>query len=407
MEEENGRGLGEKILVFFAVLLAVLCGTYAALHFGTSIVPEVLHIEQDFSKGNIANPSYQATLFGRDIHDQIQVTSDVQSDKVGRYYITYDYRLFNLIPIRSQEVAVDIRDTTAPVLTFTKGNICFSKVGEEITLPEYTVHDDYDQNPTVSMEGDYKKDQEGVYSGRVRACDQSANCSTASMTFIVGDVTYEDMEPGRFDLLKHFDKSVILRPAAEMMSEADLKKIFFAGDSNLMNMGIYGSDISESRIISQYTMAPSIFDTTVWYSGSQVNADALTIIRQTEPEILVLDMGRSELDNDGSISTMLISYKKDISDIQAASPNTRIIIASLLPCVEDVEGKASQQELNEANYCIARMCKDLHLEMLYTAEAFMNESGYGNAEFYNEDGYNLKGAYFDLYTDYIKSHLAP
>jgi len=405
VDDDSSMDRGQKVLIVMIIIIAVIGGIYALLHFGTAITPAESHIEESYKTAEIKTPEYQATLLGRDIHDQVKVTSDVQSGTVGRYYIRYQFSLLN-IPIREKEVPVDITDTEAPTIYLRNGDVSFSRIDEEVALPEYAVTDDYDQNPAVTFDGVVREDKEGIYPARVRACDQSANCTSIDISVVVGEISNDDLKPGKFNLRNYFGDNVILNTAAEPISEDDFRKIYFVGDSNLLNMGMYESDISESRVMAQYTLSPGTFDSPVWYNGNQVNANTLTLIQQTQPEILVLDIGKSELDLGGKFYGMITQYQKVIEDIQAASPSTRILICSLLPTPADVDGKASQTELNEANYCLAKMCSDMNLEMLYTAEAFYNDKGYGTAEYYNEDGYNLSGSYFNLYTQYIMDHVS-
>ena len=403
--DDSVRDWKERLLIIIVIALAAVAGIFALLHFGTVITPAQSHIEVSYSEQSIAVPEYEAKLLGNDIHDQIQVTNDIKTGVVGRYYIEYRFLLFGKLPIRNAEVPVDIRDTEAPKIYLRNGNISFNKLHEDPALPEYAVTDDYDEQPSVSIDGMIDQEKEGIYPARVRACDQSANCTTIDISVVVGDISNEDLKPGRFDLRSYFDSSVILDTAAEPIGSDDFRKIYFIGDSNILNMGIYESDISASRVIAQYTLSPSTFDSTVWYNGDQVNVDALTIITQTQPDTIVMDIGKSELDMGGQFYAMIKQYKKVIQDIQAASPSTRIVICSLLPTAADVDGKATQTELNAANYCLASMCRDMHLQMLYTAEAFYQEGGYADADLYNEDGYNLKGVNFSQYTQYIKDHL--
>ena len=61
--------------------------------------------------------------------------------------------------------------------------------------------------------------------------------------------------------------------------------------------------------------------------------------------------------------------------------------------------------LNRTNYCLYRMCREHNIPMICPDGKLLGKDGWGNPEYYNEDGFHLRAIYFNRYTDYVKDAL--
>lgn len=100
-------------------------------------------------------------------------------------------------------------------------------------------------------------------------------------------------------------------------------------------------------------------------------------------------------------------YQKVIDSVSSASPNTIIILQSILPVSQSVSKATpamSIDKINKANKWIYELCKDNSLRYLNTQESLKNDRGYLSSEFDGGDGICLNEQGYRTVIEYIKTH---
>ncbi len=99
-------------------------------------------------------------------------------------------------------------------------------------------------------------------------------------------------------------------------------------------------------------------------------------------------------------------YKNLIKDIQAASPDTTIMLQSIFPVARSYQYQKSinNEKINAANTWVVEIAKELGLRYLNTASVLMDEEGYLPEEYQNGDGLHLNEISAAMVIKYIRTH---
>lgn len=387
--------------------VAIIAAAGVALHFGARIIPDTA--EADFLYGEeVTIPDYQAHLFGADIHDQIQTESSINEKKPGEYPVTYTWKFLG-IPFQKVQSVVRIIDADAPVITMKDDVVCFTKINEPYSLPEYSVEDNCDSPEDIDIQitGDVDNTREGTYKAMLKACDLSGNCSGHELTMVVGNISDREFADKDFRLENYDEDHTVwpLRQPDQAISDEQFSRILFCGDSNYVNMSVYHG-LPGRQVIGRYALAPDTFEMPSFYRGQQTNTSVSSYIKALKPEYLVLNMGLAEIKN-GDPYRLIDGYRQCISEIQELSPDTKIVIAAVLPVCEDYNEPGLQQsQVNRYNYCLLQMCRELKLPLIDPNIYFMNhDTGWADDRFFLEDGYHISAAYFNLYTEFVRESM--
>ena len=241
----------------------------------------------------------------------------------------------------------------------------------------------------------------GTYDAMLTACDLSGNCSGKALTMVVSDVSDVEFEQPDFNLEKYDSGNIILPYAEELLDDYKFSEILFCGDSNYVNMSVYNG-LPGSQVIGRYALAPDTFEEPSFYQGIQTDVSVSEYIRRLQSKILLLNMGLAEIGN-GNPLKMIDTYEKCIDEIHELSPDTQVVIAAVLPVCESYnEPGLEQSQINRYNYCLLEMCSRLGLKMVDPNIYFKDGSGWANPDFFLEDGYHIKAAFFNLYEEVVR-----
>lgn len=389
--------------ILLPIPIALLIGVYAVLYFGSSIKPDVEKVQLVYGDHLQAIPGYRASFFGSDA--EVDIKNNVDESIVGKHSIDYTVR-FGLLPLKSESVTVEILDLTAPEVILEDGGMVFVKSGEH---PDYScvrVKDDYDPNPMVVF-GDQDVDiyTKGTYEVKVTATDSSGNETRKTLRVIVGDINSEDFSHAVF--LQDLWKDAILPETTDPISEEQFNQVFFVGDSNMRNMSEYGF-LRDDRVISRFALSPSnIEGDEMLYCNQTIYKNLYEMIEDgvIRPKYLLLEIGSSDT-KAGNVEMFVKQYQKVIDTLKQICPDTKVILGSIFPIVEDYrDDLPSQKTINIYNYFIGQLAQENGLPLVDAASYYFDETGHGLEEYFREDGYHIKGDYFWIYKDYLKYHL--
>ncbi|MGN1390306.1 MAG: hypothetical protein ACI4WR_11710, partial [Bulleidia sp.] len=220
---------------------AAIAGIWAIMYLGSEITLDDSAVIAIYGKETAEPSSFQADLFGKDVSSRVDISTDLDPERVGTYTTDYTLKLLG-IPIRRVQGEVSVEDVEAPVITMADHPTVFTKIHENCSMPAYTVTDNYDQPDQISVRigGGADLDTAGTYECILIATDTSGNSSSRKLTLIVGDIRDEDFQPGRFILSDYDTSGVILGPHGDSISDKDFESVIFSGDSNIVNMSMSG-----------------------------------------------------------------------------------------------------------------------------------------------------------------------
>lgn len=192
-----------------------------------------------------------------------------------------------------------------------------------------------------------------------------------------------------------------------------LDKLIFLGDSTTYGIGVYyGFGYTELCPPSQVWTPASGTLTLSYYSVATIvypeTKEELTIVeavQRAKPEYLVITLGVngiSFMDEEWFIR----DYTALVQSIQAASPNTKIILNSIYPVAASYKYQSdiNNEKIRAANGWIERIAEDTGVRFLYSYECLVGPDGNLPESDQNGDGLHLTGEAFTKVMQYIRAH---
>ena len=191
-----------------------------------------------------------------------------------------------------------------------------------------------------------------------------------------------------------------------------LDRIIFLGDSTTYGIGVYYDyGFTELCPASQVWTPASGTLTLSYYNIATIvdpeTKEELTIeeaVKRHKPEYLVITLGVngiSFMDEEWFIR----DYTALVKLIQAASPDTKIILNSIYPVADSYKYQKdiNNQKINAANGWIERIAADTGVRFLYSYECLAENGKLPESE-QNGDGLHLTGEAFTTVMQYIRTH---
>ena len=191
-----------------------------------------------------------------------------------------------------------------------------------------------------------------------------------------------------------------------------LDKIVFLGDSTTYGIGVYyGYGYTELCPPSQVwtpssgTLTLSYYNiATVVYPETKEELSIEEAVKRGKPEILLITLGVNGIafmDEEWFIR----DYTALVELIQAASPDTKIILNSIYPVADSYKYQKdiNNDRINAANGWIERIAENTGVRFLYSWEC-LAENGKLPESAQNGDGLHLNGESFTKVMQYIRTH---
>ena len=191
-----------------------------------------------------------------------------------------------------------------------------------------------------------------------------------------------------------------------------LDKIVFLGDSTTYGIGVYygfgytelcppeqvWTPASGTLTLSYYNIA------TIVYPETKEELTIEEAVKRAKPEIMVITLGVNGIafmDEEWFIR----DYTSLVELIQAASPDTKIILNSIYPVADSYKYQKdiNNDKINAANTWIERIAADTGVRFLYSWEC-LAENGKLPESAQNGDGLHLNGESFTKVMQYIRTH---
>ena len=192
-----------------------------------------------------------------------------------------------------------------------------------------------------------------------------------------------------------------------------LDRIIFLGDSTTYGIGVYydygftelcpasqvWTPASGTLTLSYYNIA------TIVYPATKEEISIEDAVKRAKPEIMVITLGVngvSFMDEEWFIR----DYTALVQLIQAASPDTKIILNSIYPVARSYKYQKdiNNDKINAANGWVERVAESTGVRFLNSRECLVGADGYLPESSQNGDGLHLTGEAFTTVMQYIRTH---
>ncbi|NLV86209.1 MAG: hypothetical protein GX025_03180 [Clostridiales bacterium] len=221
-----------------------------------------------------------------------------------------------------------------------------------------------------------------------------------------GDEAEEISTPG---IIETVNNGGIVLAETEDMGQEYIDKFVFLGDSTTYGLAYYDSvPVSASQV---WTPANGTLTLSLWSIANIVYEDGREIsiadaAALSQPEYLMITLGVngiSFMDEDNFIE----EYTNLVKAVQAASPNTKIILNSIYPISADYPASngITNEKIDTANLWVQKVAENLNLKYLNSASVIKDEYGALPKNLDNGgDGLHMNGDGYNLVIGYMRSH---
>ena len=172
------------IFLVISIILVVVLGVFMAYQY--LLLPKIelkgsKKIVLDY-KEEYVERGYSANYFDKDITNDVKVKGKVNSNKLGKYEVTYTVKKG---PFKKEVTrTVEVKDKSAPVITISEEKRIIMCPNAEFKKEEYTALDNYDGDVTAKVKVEVV-DNKAIYS----VTDKAGNT-----TKVEKELVYEDKE---------------------------------------------------------------------------------------------------------------------------------------------------------------------------------------------------------------------
>lgn len=381
------------IVIIFIVLIIKFVKSCGKNDFEVKLKIKSLEYGDVFNSDMFETVKYK----GKDIKNEIQY--EFNPNKLGKndLIITYNDKKYTY--------KLDVVDTKKPVIELTGGDIIL-EINGKYEEYGYKASDNYDGDITnkVEIKNNVDTKKVGEYVIEYKVSDTSKNEFKIQRKVTITDKTPIDMDIKEFTLNGYYEN--VLLKQTESFDDEKLKDFVFAGDSIPLYYanytGITGHQIWNKNGINPETIKTSNININYGNDGEMLLVDAF---KKYQPKYALLTLGSNSA-GWMKIDYFIDEYKELIKQLQEASPNTEIIIQSIPPVDAklDINNSLNNKKINTFNYYLLKMCSELNLKFLNSAEALKDEKGTCKTGLCQEDGiHQTKQGIIELVL-YLKSH---
>ena len=215
---------------------------------------------------------------------------------------------------------------------------------------------------------------------------------------------HEELTPVNYD-------SPALLPICADRGQASVDSLVFLCDSPIYWLKLYGL-LSDGYDTAQVWTGPEGTMTLGYLEGFQIvdpTDGALRTIPETaalrKPERILITLGINGVGLWGE-EKFVASYKTLIDELQAASPDTEILLQSILPISPKYRywGGITNATITAANSWILRIAQEYSLGYLDTFSVLVGEDGNIKSELVQEDGLHPNRDGLTKVLEYIRTH---
>lgn len=347
--------------------------------------------------------NYKATSFFVNRDETVKIEKDLDYNKIGEYEVKLSLKtIFGFR--KSFNKIIHVIDKEPPEIKLEGSDKVEVFLNEDYKELGFVAEDNYDKDVNVNIKGEVDTKKTGDYYLTYEAIDSSNN-----KTELVRKVSVKRESPLKMDLksfnLDSYFEDVILKETPKM-DKSYMDKMIIAGDSvpwHFATDGVYPSN----KVWGKPCEGPSNFYTQkMTASGKQTDKTLAELIKENKPEYMTLHMGICDT-NRNNPEKFVEDYEKAIDYIKKESPNTKLIIMSLVPQTKEYLSwipKRNNAIINTHNFYLAELCQKKGVPFLNVANILKNSNGLANQSLYLDDGYHPNSLGMKKIIEYMNTH---
>ncbi len=353
------------------------------------------------------------TFLGNDISEDILISGTIDNTLMGKQEITYSYKL-PVIPIRFSETrTVTVEDYELPVIALVASDTLIQPINTEYIEPGFSAHDNYDGDlsSAVTVEGQVNTATEGVYTITYKATDSNGNVGMAERRVTVTEDSPLTAPLAEFSLEGLFPTAILSE--TEDAGDDYINSTIFFGDSVIENLALMDNQVPFENVWCLAGIsALDAEDAELRVNDQETTSTIIDLLTTHTPERVLMSLGTNVVSY-VDVDEYITEYEQLIASMQAASPNTDIIIMSLTPVMREYDQDESglqvttNNKVNIYNYHIAEMCARLGIYFLDVAPELKDIDGtamVGLIRDYDADGIHPRVAGNDVILEYYRTH---
>lgn len=380
------------IIVFIVIIIKFIKGCGKS-DFFIKLNIDSLDYKQEFNKDMIEKLTYK----GKDIKEEAEY--EFNPTKLGKNDLIIKYNNYKYV------YKLNVVDRELPTIELVGGDVIIP-INTKYEEYGYKALDNYDGDITnkVTVKNNVDISKVGEYKVEYTVKDSSSNESKVERKVTVTDKTPLDMSVKEFSLKGYYD-NVMLKETEEL-DDKYLKDFIFAGDSIPLYYaeydGITGHQIWNKNGINPETIKTSNININYGNDGEMLLVDA---VKKYKPKYILLTLGSNSA-GWMKVDYFISEYKDLIEQIKEASPDTTIIIQSIPPVDAklDINNTLNNKKINNYNYYLLKMCNELNLKFLNSAEALKDENGTCKTGLCQSDGIHQTKQGIIKLVSYLKNH---
>lgn len=391
----------KNIILLILFLLLISGGLFYVFYNPLDVTLKIKQLDV----GEPFKNQFMATANNKDVTKDTRFTSNIQPKKEGLYSVTFTYKRYKRV------MKIEVKDTGKPNITLIEGEVIKLPINEKYVEPGYEAIDNLDGNITdkVKVEGIVDETKVGRYTLKYTVEDSRGNKTVKNRFIEVFDKTPDQMTLREFSL-EGFFKNTILKETKDG-KEKYSNQFTFIGDSTalyyVMNKTISGKQLWHREKI----LLNNVFNTNIMINHQDSGKKLLDAYNESKPSHVLLMFGT---DSAGSmeINNFISNYQRLITEMKRINPNGVIIVQSILPVssyYDENSRNLNNNKINKLNYYLAKMCEELNISFLNTAEALKNSQGQLRDEFYRdsatESGIYLNEEANEVAMKYFRTHM--
>ena len=391
----------KNIILLILFLLLISGGLFYVFYNPLDVTLKIKQLDV----GEPFKNQFMATANNQDVTKDTRFTSNIQPKKEGIYSVTFTYKRYK------RAMKIEVKDTGKPNITLIEGEVIKLPINEKYVEPGYEAIDNLDGNITdkVKVEGIVDETKVGRYTLIYTVKDSRGNKTVKNRFVEVFDKTPDQMTLREFSL-EGFFKNTILKETKDG-KEKYSNQFTFIGDSTalyyVMNKTISGKQLWHREKI----LLNNVFNTNIMINHQDSGKKLLDAYNESKPSHVLLMFGT---DSAGSmeINDFISNYQRLITEMKRINPNGVIIVQSILPVssyYDENSRNLNNNKINKLNYYLAKMCEELNISFLNTAEALKNSQGQLKDEFYRdsatESGIYLNEEANEVAMKYFRTHI--
>jgi uncharacterized protein YutD len=391
----------KNIILLILFLLLISGGLFYVFYNPLDVTLKIKQLDV----GEPFKNQFMATANNQDVTKDTRFTSNIQPKKEGIYSVTFTYKRYKRV------MKIEVKDTGKPNITLIEGEVIKLPINEKYVEPGYEAIDNLDGNITdkVKVEGIVDETKVGRYTLIYTVKDSRGNKTVKNRFVEVFDKTPDQMTLREFSL-EGFFKNTILKETKDG-KEKYSNQFTFIGDSTalyyVMNKTISGKQLWHREKI----LLNNVFNTNIMINHQDSGKKLLDAYNESKPSHVLLMFGT---DSAGSmeINDFISNYQRLITEMKRINPNGVIIVQSILPVssyYDENSRNLNNNKINKLNYYLAKMCEELNISFLNTAEALKNSQGQLKDEFYRdsatESGIYLNEEANEVAMKYFRTHM--